>query len=199
MEIRTAKEAVEDFTTYIQLSEKPIEFTNIQRKNIFRKYIKMLEKHKYLLTTDDVRNFVEWHKWEYSNFVSFVYVFLDQEDDEYIPLYVGKTQNLRTRITQHKEKDWFKYASEIAIEIFNNSGAAEVREAELIDQINPLFNKSGNGIGMSFTKDKEAVGVMVPQRNNITNLKFQNTNESVAKYRELGADTKHYLHPALRA
>ena len=32
MEIRTAKEAVEDFTTYIQLSEKPIEFTNIQRK-----------------------------------------------------------------------------------------------------------------------------------------------------------------------
>jgi hypothetical protein len=199
MDIRTPQEAVDDFTTYLQLSEKPIEFDDVQRKNIFGKYTKMLETHKYLLTTDDVSNFVDWHKWEYSKWVRFVYVFLDQEGNEYIPLYVGQTQHLRSRITQHREKDWFKYASEIAIEIYNDGEAAELREAELIDQINPLFNKTSNGIGMSFIKDKEAVGVMVPQRNDITTLKFQNTKQSINKYKALGADTKHYLHPALRA
>ena len=61
MDIRTPQEAVDDFTTYLQLSEKPIEFDDVQRKNIFGKYTKMLETHKYLLTTDDVSNFVDWY------------------------------------------------------------------------------------------------------------------------------------------
>ena len=70
-------------------------------------------------------------------------------------LYVGKTQNLRTRITQHREKDWFKYASEIAIEIYNDSGAAEVREAELIDQINPLLTNQETVLACRLQKIKK--------------------------------------------
>ena len=156
---------------YQKISKKPDEFTPYEREDAFRQYVRSLEKNTFHFSTDDMRNFEDWHTKEYTISRRFVYIFLDKENDKFIPLYVGKTQRLRERFKQHSEKDRFKHVKKLAVEVHFDDHEAGAREAELIKVLTPLFNKQG-GLGMSFKKNKTDVDVKVPKNNDVTNLPF---------------------------
>jgi excinuclease UvrABC nuclease subunit len=71
-----------------------------------------------------------------------VYLFSDQADRI---LYVGKTLNPLERFGRHtKDKDWFKEIAYFEIEWCQNEIDALNREAELIKELRPRYNKTGN-------------------------------------------------------
>jgi excinuclease UvrABC nuclease subunit len=71
-----------------------------------------------------------------------VYVFSDRADHV---LYVGKTLNPLERFGRHtKDKDWFKEIAQFEIEWCQNEVDALNREAELIKELCPRYNKVGN-------------------------------------------------------
>ena len=181
---------------YQKISKKPDEFTPYEREDAFLQYVRSLENNTFHFSTDDMKNFEDWHTKEYTISRRFVYIFLDKENDKFIPLYVGKTQRLRERFKQHSEKDWFKHAKKLAVEVHFDDHEAGARETELIKVLTPLFNKQG-GLGMSFKKNETDVDLKVPKNNDVTNLPFAPTKDAVAKYEKLGARTKHYLHNAI--
>lgn len=181
---------------YQKISKKPDEFTPYQREDAFRQYVRSLEKNTFHFSTDDMKNFEDWHTKEYTISRRFVYIFLDKENDKFIPLYVGKTQRLRERFKQHSEKDWFKHAKKLAVEVHFDDHEAGARETELIKVLTPLFNKQG-GLGMSFKKNETDVDLKVPKNNDVTNLPFARTKDAVEKYNKLGATTKYYLHDGI--
>lgn len=175
---------------YQKISTKPNEFTPCARKEAFSQYVRSLEKNDLFLHTDDLKNFQSWHYEEYSKKCTFVYIFLDKEDGKHTALYVGKTKNLRTRMTQHASKDWYKYANCLAIEPYESNDIASEREAELIHDLTPLFNKQG-GLGMAFQKTKDDISIQVPKMADVSTLKFAPIGESIAKYKlKYGAVTK---------
>lgn len=175
---------------YRKISKKPNNFTPCARKDAFNQYVKSLEKNTLFLLAEDIANFQEWHFAEYSKQCTFVYIFLDKEKSKHTTLYVGKTKNLKTRMTQHASKDWYKYANCLAIEPYENNTMASEREAELIYDLTPLFNKQG-GLGMSFQKTKDDINIQVPKMGDVSNLKFAPIGESIAKYKlKYGAVTK---------
>ena len=175
---------------YQKISTKPNEFTPCARKEAFNQYVRSLEKNDLFLHTDDLKNFQLWHYEEYSKKCTFVYIFLDKEDNKHTALYVGKTKNLRTRMTQHASKDWYKYANCLAIEPYESNAIASEREAELIHDLTPLFNKQG-GLGMAFQKAKNNISVQVPKMADVSTLKFAPISDSIAKYKlKYGAMTR---------
>ena len=175
---------------YQKISTKPNEFTPCARKEAFNQYVRSLEKNDLFLHTDDLKNFQSWHYEEYSKKCTFVYIFLDKEDNKHTALYVGKTKNLRTRMTQHASKDWYKYANCLAIEPYESNAIASEREAELIHDLTPLFNKQG-GLGMAFQKAKSNISVQVPKMADVSTLKFAPISDSIAKYKlKYGAMTR---------
>ena len=175
---------------YQKISTKPNEFTPCARKEAFSQYVRSLEKNDLFLHTDDLKNFQSWHYEEYSKKCTFVYIFLDKEDGKHTALYVGKTKNLRTRMTQHASKDWYKYANCLAIEPYESNDIASEREAELIHDLTPLFNKQG-GLGMAFQKTKSDITVQVPKMADVSTLKFAPIADSIAKYKlKYGAITR---------
>ena len=178
---------------YQKISKNPNDFEPCQREVHFNQYVKSLEKNTFQFSFEDMKNFEDWHTKEYTVTCRYVYIFLDKENDKFIPLYVGKTQRLRERFKQHSEKDWFKHAKKLAVEVHFDDHEAGAREAELIKVLTPLFNKQG-GLGMSFKKNETDVDVKVPKNNDVTNLPFARTKDAVEKYNKLGATTKYYLH-----
>ena len=169
---------------YQKISTKPNEFTPCARKEAFNQYVRSLEKNDLFLHTDDLKNFQSWHYEEYSKKCTFVYIFLDKEDNKHTALYVGKTKNLRTRMTQHASKDWYKYVNCLAIEPYESNAIASEREAELIQVLTPLFNKQG-GLGMSFKRHEKDVDLKVPKNNDVTKtlaLKMLSTTNFKTKY-----------------
>jgi|TARA_R100000482_G_C5074571_1_gene123052 predicted GIY-YIG superfamily endonuclease len=197
-----AENCLQTYWAYRKISKNPNEFSNFQKENAFKQYVRSIEKNAYFFRTSDIYNFVSWHQLVYSSSVSFVYVFLDQEKDikicegKYTPLYIGKTKNLKQRLSQHREKDWFKYANQIAIEAHYDDYEAGNREQELIKKLKPLFNKMG-GLAMSFEKEKTELDIQVPKMNDIESLDITPIKYSYNKYMQLGARTKQYLNEAI--
>ena len=71
-----------------------------------------------------------------------VYVFSDERDRV---LYVGKTLNPLERFGRHcKDKEWFAEIAYWEIEYCANEVDALNREAELIDELQPIYNKAKN-------------------------------------------------------
>ena len=162
----------------------------VQEKRLLTNMLDHLKKTIFSLHTDDLKNFQSWHYEEYSKKCTFVYIFLDKEDNKHTALYVGKTKNLRTRMTQHASKDWYKYANCLAIEPYESNAIASEREAELIHDLTPLFNKQG-GLGMAFQKAKNNISVQVPKMADVSTLKFAPISDSIAKYKlKYGAMTR---------
>lgn len=195
-EVGIVENALRSHWAYQKISKKPDEFTPYQREDAFRQYVRSLEKNTFHFSTDDMKNFEDWHTEEYTVTRRFVYIFLDKQNEKFIPLYVGKTARLKERFKQHSEKDWFKHAKKLAVEVHFDDHEAGARETELIKVLTPLFNKQG-GLGMSFQKNEPDVDLKVPKNNDVTNLPFASTKDAVAKYEKLGARTKHYLHNAI--
>ena len=181
---------------YQKISKKPDKFTPCAREEAFRQYVRSLQKHTFSFSFEDMKNFEDWHTKEYTITRRFVYIFLDKENDKFIPLYVGKTSRLKERFKQHSEKDWFKHVKQLAVEVHFDDGEAGARETELIKVLTPLFNKHG-GLGTSFKKDETDMVLKVPKMNDVTNLPFAPVKDGVEKYSKLGATTKHYLHDAI--
>lgn len=181
---------------YQKISKKPDEFTDYQREEAFRQYVRSLEKNTFHFTFDDMKNFEDWHTKEYTVTCRYVYIFLDKDNDKFIPLYVGKTARLKERFKQHSEKDWFKHVKQLAVEVHFDDEEAGARETELIKVLTPLFNKQG-GLGMSFKKNQTEMVLKVPKNNDVTNLSFARTKDAVEKYNKLGATTKYYLHDGI--
>ena len=188
-----AENTLRSHWAYQKISKKPDEFTPYEREDAFRQYVRSLEKNTFHFSTDDMKNFEDWHTEEYTVTRRFVYIFLDKQNEKFIPLYVGKTARLKERFKQHSEKDWFKHVKKLAVEVHFDDHEAGARETELIKVLTPLFNKQG-GLGMSFKKNETDVDLKVPKNNDVTNLPFASTKDAVAKYEKLGARTKHYLH-----
>lgn len=67
------------------------------------------------------------------------------DGSELIPLYVGHTTNLLTRIQQHREKSWFNHVEYLFVEEFPSKSEAEKVERELIEKLRPVFNKQVKG------------------------------------------------------
>lgn len=195
-EILKVENTLRSHWAYQKISKKPDEFTPYEREDAFRQYVRSLEKNTFHFSTDDMKNFEDWHTEEYTVTRRFVYIFLDKENEKFIPLYVGKTGRLKERFKQHSEKDWFKHVKQLAVEVHFDDHEAGARETELIKVLTPLFNKQG-GLGMSFKKNKTDVDLKVPKNNDVTNLPFARTKDAVEKYNKLGATTKYYLHDGL--
>ena len=197
-----AENCLRSYWAYKKISKDPDDFTDFQKQNAFEQYVRSIEKNSYFFKISDINNFVNWHQLVYSSSVSFVYVFLDQEKDleickgKYTPLYIGKTKNLKQRLSQHVEKDWFKYSNQIAIEAHHDDYEAGNREQELIKKLKPLFNKMG-GLAMSFKKEKTDLDIQVPKMNDIESLDITPIKYSFNKYMQLGARTKQYLNEAI--
>jgi ribosome-binding protein aMBF1 (putative translation factor) len=66
-----------------------------------------------------------------------VYRFYDADG---VPLYVGRTGNLQSRVRTHKQKTWWGDVAALETEVF--SGAEEAREAEKreIRRLGPVYN-----------------------------------------------------------
>ena len=161
---------------YQKISKKPDEFTDFEREEAFRQYVRSLEKNTFHFTVEDMKNFEDWHTKEYTVTCRYVYIFLDKDNDKFIPLYVGKTARLKERFKQHSEKDWFKHVKQLAVEVHFDDEEAGARETELIKVLTPLFNKQG-GLGMSFKKNQTEMVLKVPKNNDVTNLPFAPTKE----------------------
>ncbi len=174
------------FFAYEAMKEK-IKFHLSNRKDIFLSYRQSLSHQDFILFLDDMANFIEWHKEMYSADVHFVYTFFKELDDQLIPLYVGKTKNLKTRITAHSEKQWFLHASRLAIEPHYFDGDATVRESRLIRKLKPLFNRSIDGFSMSFPKDE--IAITVPKENDVSTYNIAPPEIGVKHFQELGAVT----------
>ena len=181
---------------YQKISKKPDEFTDFEREEAFRQYVRSLEKNTFHFTVEDMKNFEDWHTKEYTVTCRYVYIFLDKDNDKFIPLYVGKTARLKERFKQHSEKDWFKHVKQLAVEVHFDDEEAGARETELIKVLTPLFNKQG-GLGMSFKKNQTEMVLKVPKNNDVTNLPFAPTKDAVEKYNKLGATTKYHLHNSI--
>ena len=181
---------------YQKISKRPDEFTDCQREDAFRQYVRSLENNTFHFTFEDMKNFEDWHTKEYTVTCRYVYIFLDKENDKFIPIYVGKTARLKERFKQHSEKDWFKHVKHLAVEVHFDDEEAGARETELIKVLTPLFNKQG-GLGMSFKKNETDLDLKVPKNNDVTNLPFAPTKDAVEKYNKLGATTKYYLHDGM--
>ena len=67
------------------------------------------------------------------------------DGEELIPLYVGQTCNLVTRIGQHRDKAWFNHVEYMFVEKFDTQSEAEKLERELIEKLRPVFNKQVRG------------------------------------------------------
>tara|TARA_B100000530_G_C15920467_1_gene472960 strand:- start:1106 stop:1780 length:675 start_codon:yes stop_codon:yes gene_type:complete len=174
------------FFAYEAMKEK-IKFHLSNRKDIFLSYRQSLSHQDFILFLDDMANFIEWHKEMYSADVHFVYTFFKELDDQLIPLYVGKTKNLKTRITAHSEKQWFLHASRLAIEPHYFDGDATVRESRLIRKLKPLFNRSIDGFSMSFPKDE--IAITVPKENDVSTYNIAPPEIGVKHFQALGAVT----------
>jgi len=174
------------FFAYEAMKEK-IKFHLTNRKDIFNSYRQSLSHQDFILFLDDMANFIEWHKEMYSADVHFVYTFFKELDDQLIPLYVGKTKNLKTRFTAHSEKQWFLHASRLAIEPHYFDGDATVRESRLIRKLKPLFNRSIDGFSMSFPKDE--IVITVPKENDVSTYNIAPPEIGVKHFQELGAVT----------
>tara|TARA_R100000329_G_scaffold128994_1_gene107842 strand:- start:241 stop:927 length:687 start_codon:yes stop_codon:yes gene_type:complete len=179
-----------------KMVDKPAKYQKAVRQNAFRRYQQGLESASFMFDCSDLKNVIEWHKDQFSETVAFTYMFLDCEDDDLaIPLYIGKTRELRTRVNDHKTKEWYKYATNLVIEVYYDDEQASIREAYLIDWLAPLFNKEGGGLGMSFQKD--SLPTFIPQNNNVNEIQFLNPLDCYNKYKRLGADTKMHLSESL--
>lgn len=112
--------------------------------------------------TNDLSNFVDIYEMRHSmkrrwrdkhgfirtDFAAVVYLMtldLALDGETLIPLYVGKTSNLLTRVQQHREKAWFNHVEYMFVEQFPTNSAAERVERELIDGLRPVFNKQVRG------------------------------------------------------
>jgi len=183
------------FFAYQFMKEK---IKNCNLKNAvraFEDYKFSLANQDFILTLDDMNNFIDWHKEMYSYDVHFVYVFFKELDDQFIPLYVGKTKNLKARIANHAEKQWFQHASKLAIEPHYFDGEATVRENRLIRELVPLFNKVIDGFSMFFPKDE--IEITVPKQNNVSTYNIAAASVGVKHFEELGAITKIKYHDSL--
>ena len=92
-----------------------------------------------------MQNFCELHKlemgrWHRNWFVYVMCLDASMDGEKIIPLYVGKTSNIKTRITQHQSKAWFKYVDFILIEEFPEHRLAQHLESDLIEKTRPVFN-----------------------------------------------------------
>lgn len=184
---------IRSIQAYDKISKSPDEFTPCARKKAFMQYVRSIEKHTFNFHKRDIKHFEDWHTQEFSSYCRFVYIFLDHEDRKYTPLYIGKTHQLAKRIQQHSQKEWFKYANELAIEVHFDDNEASGREAQLIKLLTPLFNRQ-NGLGMSFKDDEQEILMQVPIEHDVTNLDFLPIKESVKKYENYGAVVK-YMQP----
>ena len=174
------------FVAYEAMKQK-VKFHG-NRKDIFYSYRQSLCHQDFILFLDDMANFIEWHKEMYSADVHFVYTFFKELDDQLIPLYVGKTKNLKTRITAHSEKQWFLHASRLAVEPHYFDGDASVRETKLIRKLKPLFNRSIDGFSMSFPKDE--IAITVPKENDVSTYNIAPPEIGVKHFQALGAVTE---------
>lgn len=183
------------FFAYEAMKEKFTKFNTFQRENAFQDYKISLAKQDFSLLLDDLNNFIEWHKVMFSLDVHFVYIFFKELNEQFIPLYVGKTKNLKARLSNHAEKQWFQHASNLAIEPYYFDGDATVREHKLIRELVPLFNKVIDGFSMFFPKDE--IEITVPKQNNVSTYNIAPANVGVEHFEKLGAVTKHKFHNSL--
>ncbi len=175
---------------YNKLSQDPDTLTEWEKEEAFRQYIHCLKGTSFMLHSLEMKNFIKWHTEMYSSRTIFVYTFLEKtekKDKNHIPLYVGMTMNLTSRFQQHSEKNWFPYANKLALEIYDDHWEARRREQYLIQELVPLFNKQG-GVGMDWRNEAiEKMTVMVPKKNDISNLSFSPVGDSVERYHQHGA------------
>jgi excinuclease UvrABC nuclease subunit len=69
-------------------------------------------------------------------------VYVAYDDDDRV-LYVGATVNFRTRMSEHRASSaWWPLASRIEQELHPDRQTALTREAELIKQLDPPYNKN---------------------------------------------------------
>lgn len=62
--------------------------------------------------------------------------------DTGLPIYIGLTRNLRSRISMHKGADWFTDVCAVGAKFFATRAEAEVAEAVDIGRLTPIRNKS---------------------------------------------------------
>tara|TARA_R100001510_G_C7597538_1_gene165168 strand:+ start:100 stop:846 length:747 start_codon:yes stop_codon:yes gene_type:complete len=139
-----------------------------------------------IVQTEDLNNLSDWYKQNSSIDTNFVYMFCDvDEDNNKIPIYVGKTQHLQTRFLQHAEKSWFRFARLLAIEPFPNETLALKRESYLINTLNPLFNKNNGSHTLIFSQpDLNSMDVIV---NDIDKMDIASVDNHIGRYLERGA------------
>jgi len=94
------------------------------------------------------------------------------DGEELIPLYVGQTCDLVTRIGQHREKMWFNHVEYMFVQDLNTKSEAEKLERELIDELRPVFNKQVSG--RKYIKAK----IHTPKTAAVTNLRAVMNNKS---------------------
>lgn len=72
------------------------------------------------------------------------YIVYQLWDDKDTLMYVGQTHNPRLRMMYHSESQfWWSQVSCIKIERFDNRAAAQHREADLIEDHHPIYNRVG--------------------------------------------------------
>lgn len=69
----------------------------------------------------------------------FVYI---AEDIDRNPIYVGVTNRLARRLMAHERTEWWPLMRHLIVEEFAERADAEQREVDLIDALNPRFNRT---------------------------------------------------------
>ncbi len=100
--------------------------------------------------TIDIAALAELHPWP----EQILYRFFDSAGRL---LYVGITDNLRTRFNRHRRKSsWWAQAVRVGIQVFCNRTALEVAEQEAIESEGPLHNTMYNRASGRARRKREA-------------------------------------------
>jgi predicted GIY-YIG superfamily endonuclease len=104
--------------------------------NTFEIDVKEYESINNFCTAYDLRT----NRWDRNWFVYVMCLDANVNGEDIIPLYVGQTCNIKTRIAQHQSKPWFTYVDFILVEEFVSPKDARNLEKELIEKTRPVFN-----------------------------------------------------------
>ena len=121
-----------------------------------------------------------------------VYVFSDTDDRV---LYVGKTLNPLERFGRHcKDKDWFAEIAYWEIEYCADENDALNREAELIKELQPIYNKAKNSRNRQCSQKTKRYWKSVTTQDVIRQVKQEMGMSSLDSYMSLPiTDLQHFV------
>lgn len=83
-------------------------------------------------------------KWKWINLDGHWFTYLIFSDRSRTPLYIGRTNNIYRRLSQHTRKVWWPLVDKIIVDSHQSAQEATTDETHRIGHYQPMFNIAGN-------------------------------------------------------